>query len=358
MQLRSVLVTGGSGFLGRAIVAQLRDPTRAGLSAPGEIRVYDARLQSGALPAEVVAIEGDVRDREALRRACEGVDAVIHAASLVDYGHASEEVLESINVDGTGNVVEICREVGARALVYTSSMDVVYGGQAISMGDEDLPYPRRFADAYARTKAHAEQRVLAASGEALLTCALRPCGLYGEADPYHLSNVLRVVSGRRFPARLGDGRAVFQHVYVGNVAHAHLRALERLLVGDRRVAGEAFFITDYPAINFFDFVEPFVLGLGYAFPPRSRHLPYPIAYGIGAGMELLARTLRPLLAWRPNLTRSSVRVVCKDLSFCGQKAVRLLGYQPIFSEAEAFERTLAWFREHGPVAPAPAPREA
>jgi sterol-4alpha-carboxylate 3-dehydrogenase (decarboxylating) len=355
MQLRRVLITGGSGFLGRAIVAQLRDPAAAGLVAPEETRVYDVRLQDGVLPAEVVAITGDVRDRDGLRRACEGVDAVIHAASLVDYGHASETMLEAINVGGTQNVVEACREAGVGILVYTSTMDVVHAGGAISMGDESLPYPPHFADAYARTKATAEQHVLAASGADLLTCALRPCGLYGEADPYHLSNVLRVVGQGRLAARLGDGRALFQHVYVGNVAHAHLRALERLAAGDGQVAGQAFFITDYPAINFFDFMEPFVRGLGLDFPPRSRSLPFPLAYALGALLELVARALRPLYVFRPNLTRSSVRVVCQDLCFHGEKAARLLGYRPIFSEAEAFDRTLAWFREHGPVALTPTP---
>lgn len=353
-----MLVTGGAGLLGQALVRELIKPGADGAPPTDRVRILDVRDPPAAGLPGVEAIRGDVRSLDALRGACRGVDAVIHCASLVDYGHASERDLRAINVDGTANAIAACRERGVRALVYTSTMDVVHAGEAIRDGDESLPYPEHYNDAYAASKAEAERLVLAASGPELPTCALRPCGMYGEADPHHVSSVLRTVQAGRLSARLGDGHAVFQHVYVGNVAHGHVLAARRLLARDPAVAGSVYFLTDFPALNFFDFMETLMKRLGHEFPPQDRRIPYPIAFGLGAAFELAARLARPLFRWRPLLTRSSVRVVCKDLSFGSGKAARELGYAPIYSEAEALERTVAWFREHGPVDPPMLPGEA
>lgn len=346
---RTVLVTGGAGFLARALVRELRRPGPAGESPPEEIRLFDVReADPGGVPG-VVALRGDVRSRVDLREACRGADAVIHTASLVDFGHASERALDAINVGGVETLITACREAGVRALVHTSTMDVIYARRPVAQGNETLPYPARFADAYARSKALGEQKALAANGDGLRTCAIRPCGMYGEADPYHVSNVLRMARSGGLLARLGSGRAVFQHVYVGNVAHAHVLALRDLLQPDSRAAGQVYLITDYPAVNFFDFMAPIAERLGEKFPPRTRRVPYPLAYGLGAALELAAKALRPVLSFHPALTRSSVRIVCQDFSFSGDKAVRDLGYKPIYSEAESLDRTVAYFREHGPV---------
>jgi nucleoside-diphosphate-sugar epimerase len=362
MPLRKVLVTGGAGFLGQTLVQALLEPSGAGGAPAGEleeVRILDVMPWRGGEHRRLRCICADVRDRHALAAACEGVEAVVHAGSLVDYGHATEQTLEAINVGGTRNVIEACRDAGVGLLLYTSTMDVVHAGDAIRDGDESLPYPQpdRFADAYARTKAEAERLILAADGDALWTCALRPCGMYGEGDPYHVSNVLRVVRQGRLAARIGDGSAVFQHVYVGNVAHAHVLALQRLADGDPLLRGQAYLVTDHPASNFFDFMEPLMRALGEPFPPRSRSVPYPIAFALGALLELLARLLRPLVTWRPALTRSSIRAVCKDLSFTGEKLRRDLDYAPRYSEGEAFDRTVSWFATHGPVDPPQVPAE-
>jgi nucleoside-diphosphate-sugar epimerase len=363
---RRVLVTGGAGFLGRALVRELQKPAGDGIAAPDEIRVFDLRPLEGADAAGVVSLVGDIRSRRDLLDACRDVDAVIHAASLVDYGHARAGLLDAINVGGTENVVRACCEAGVRGLVHTSTMDVVCGARPIFRGDETLPYPRRHADAYARSKARGEQVALTANGapraprdgeseaEARLrTCVIRPCGMYGEADPYHVSSVLRVARAGRLRARLGDGSAVFQHVYVGNVAHAHVLAVARLLEPRSPLPGEVYLVTDAPAMNFFDFMEPVLSRLGYAMPPRSRSVPYGVAFALGAVLEFTAKLCRPFFAFQPPLTRSSVRVVCRDLCFVGDKAARDLGYVPIYSEAESLDRTVAWFAAHGPV-PVPA----
>ncbi len=334
-----VLVTGGAGFLGRAILGELAK------APPAEVRVLDLRkADSHELPG-VFSLVGDVRDAEAVLEACRGVDVVLHAASQIDWGHATPGQLAEVNVGGTENVVRACREAKVRGLVYTSSMDAVCGTRPVVAADETLAYPRRFANEYARTKALAEQLVIRTNGPDLRTCVLRPCGMFGEGDPYHVANVLRVVKAGGLPFRIGDGRAAFQHVYVGNVAHAHVLAMRALLEADSPVGGEIYFVTDdSPALNFFDFMEPIVNELGYTLPPKSRSVPYPVMWTLGALLEGVAFACRPFARFVPTLTRSSVRFVGHDHTFLGEKARRDFGYQPIYSEPQALERTVDWFR--------------
>ncbi|MGI9591659.1 MAG: NAD-dependent epimerase/dehydratase family protein [Myxococcota bacterium] len=336
-----VLVTGGAGFLGRAL---LRELAKVPL---GELRVFDlAEVDLHEFP-DVVSRRGDVRDADAVFDACRGVDVVVHAASQIDWGHASSDELAEVNVGGTENVLRACRATRVRGLVYTSSMDAVCGTRPLVQVDETLPYPVRFTNEYARTKALAEQAVIRANTPELRTCALRPCGMFGEGDPYHVANVLRVVKAGNLPFRIGNGRAAFEHVYVGTVAHAHVLALRALLEPGSAVGGERYFITDEtPAVNFFEFMEPVLKELGYELPPRSRHLPYPVAWTLGALLEGVAWISRPVGRFAPTLTRSSVRFVGHDHTFVGDKARRELGYEPIYAESDALKRTVEWFRSH------------
>jgi sterol-4alpha-carboxylate 3-dehydrogenase (decarboxylating) len=186
--------------------------------------------------------------------------------------------------------------------------------------------------------------VVAANGPDLTTCALRPCGMFGEGDPYHVANVLRIVREGSLPFRPGSGKARFQHVYVGNVARAHVLAMNGVLESDSPLAGQTYFITDdTPAINFFDFMEPILERLGESLPPRSRRVPYPVMFSLGAAMEAAAVICRPFFEFSPTLTRSSVRFVCHDHTFQGAKARRDLGYEPIYGEDEAIARTADYF---------------
>lgn len=337
----AVLITGGSGFLGRALVRELQ---RKGSVLPTRsVRVLDLR------PCELPGVEplvGDVRSLDDLLAACEGIDVVLHAAALVDWGAAPDELLWAVNVNGTENVIEACRSAGVRALVYTSSEDVVYAGAPIVDGDETLPYPDRFPNGYCRTKAQAEALVLEADrGEGVLrTAAIRPCGMWGEGDPYHVGTLLDMA--RKGPMlRMGDGRARFQNVYVGNVAHAHLLAARALLRGDEAPRGQAYFVTDAPACNFFEFFEPVVRAVGYRVVPQAFSLPRGLMRGLGALAESGAFALRPFRRVAPAVTRFSVDYVCQDVTYRSDKAARELGYAPVHTQEEAMARTVAWARE-------------
>jgi nucleoside-diphosphate-sugar epimerase len=319
------LVMGGSGMLGGEIVRQLRARGRA-------VRVLDLEpFPDGAVDGMV----GDIRDADAVERACEGVDVVIQTAAAVWNVRTPPEVYEQVNVEGNRIVIEACRRRGIHRLVYTSSMDVVVDGRKpIVDGDESLPYPGRPPkDAYSRSKISAEKMVLQANGPRLCTCVLRPVGMYGPRDKYHLGNIVGMAR-RGVSLRLGNGKARFSHAYSENVAHAHVLAADLLRPGSS-VCGQCYFICDhYPAENLFDFMAPFLRALGLPVPRRS--IPYRLAYALAALAEVFAP--------HSNFNRFAVVQTCVDHTFVDGKARRELGYSPIVSREEAFQRSVEWLK--------------
>lgn len=334
---RRCTVIGGAGMLGWEMVKQLR-------AAGKEVTVLDIQPvpEPGETRAEtrLDARIGDIRDRDAVRAACRGSEVVFQTAAAVWEPGTAREVYETINIDGNHLVVDACRELGIQRLVYTSTIDVVVDGlKPIVHGDETLPYPAKTpTDHYCRTKIEAEKLMIAANGPTLATCALRPAGMYGPRDRYHLGNIVDMARRGKY-MRVGDGKARFTHVYSENAAHVHLLAAERLFPGSP-VAGQIYFVGDhYPATNLFDFMEPYLEALGL--PAGKRTIPYPVAYAVACVAELVAP--------RSNLTRFSVAQTCVDHTYCHDKTVRDLGYEPLVSQEEAFQRTLAYWKALLPV---------
>ena len=361
----TVLITGGAGFLGRAIVRELLEhPQRAGIH-PRQIRVFDLDpyklLRYGDI-AEAKClrfVRGDIRDGEKLLKAVEGVDVVIHCAASVDWAPHRKKALHEINVSGTENVIRACVENDVKALVHTSTLDVVYTGKPIRDADERQPYAQNHVTDYCATKTVAEKSVLAANGLTqkddgslrrgpLATTALRPGGMFGEADPFHISSLIHLAK-KRMLFRIGDGSAKFQHVYVGNVAHALLMAARDLLEGEAASAGKAYFVTDFPAANFFEYLEPIITGAGYKMHPKAWSLPRDPMYGLGWLVEKVSALVSPVFPFTPTVSRFSVNFLCVDFTFKTDKAKRDFGYEPVYSEREAITRTTRWFRTHGPV---------
>lgn len=337
----AVLITGGSGFLGTSMVQEILED-----SSPvqvKELRVFDLNPPELLEDERITFIKGDVRDSEALLGACQDVELVIHSAAIVDWGTRSEEELMAVNHLGARHVVEACKKKDVKALVYTSSLDVLYDGNPLLNVDENFPYPEKHATSYCASKYLGEKCVLEASGEGLLTCSLRPADIYGERDPYHIGSLINMARGG-FYVRLGSGRARCQHVYVRNAAHAHLLASAALLNGSGKVDGQAYFLTDGPPSNFFAFFDPFIEAAGYTIRPKSLWLPRWFAYGIGCISEGIAFLLRPIKRYSPKMSRFAVTYTCTDYTFRSEKARKDFGFTPKYSKEEAFIETVKFFR--------------
>ncbi len=328
--MQNILVIGGSGFLGSALIYGLK---QAGYDS---VRNFDL---SPHPDLHIDSIVGDLCRPDDVLRACEGMDTVFQTAALVDWGPRSRERLVAVNVNGNRNVIGACQSQGVKRLIYTSSIDVVFDGTPIRDGDESLPYPKRHLDDYGHTKALAEQDVLLANEpNGLQTCSLRAAGIYGPGDRHRFPSILKAVKEGSM-VHLGNGSAHFNHIYINNLVEAHIRAA-KALTPNSPVSGQAYFVTDHEPGNFYEFFAPYLRALGYPVPNRS--IPEPIAYGLAVIMETLARF--GIGPQPPLLTRYVVLSTCRDFYFNGSKAERDFGYRPIVSPEQAFEETLTWLK--------------
>ncbi|KYO37882.1 short-chain dehydrogenase/reductase family 42E member 1 [Alligator mississippiensis] len=193
----AVLITGGGGYFGFRLGCAL---CKKGVS----VILFDVGKLIQAVPEGVKFVEGDVCHLSEVEKALRDVICVFHIAS---YGMSGREqlnrkLIEDVNVRGTENVIQACRKAGVSRLVYTSTYNVVFGGQVIQNGDESLPYfpVHLHPDHYSRTKSLAEMKVLEANGTelgegkgVLRTCALRPAGIYGPGEQRHLPRINNTV---------------------------------------------------------------------------------------------------------------------------------------------------------------------
>ena len=157
------LVTGGGGFLGKAIVRLL-------LARGDEARSFSRNAYPELSEFGVEHHCGEISDAEAVFRAVEGCDIVFHVAAKAGVWGPYEEFYRA-NVLGTRNVIAACRRQGVRRLVHTSSPSVVFDGRDMEGVDESVPYPEHFEAFYPQTKAEAEQLILQANDDTLATVA-------------------------------------------------------------------------------------------------------------------------------------------------------------------------------------------
>lgn len=325
-----VLVTGAGGFLGGAIA---RD-----LVARGDTVVALNRSAYPALDAlGVEALRGDLADPDAVARAAEGCDAVVHVAAKAGVwgSHAS---YFTANVVGTQNIIDACQRFDIPKLVYTSTPSVVHSGGDISGADESLPYPEHFHAPYPETKAEAERRVLAANGTALpgggtlATVALRPHLIWGPGDNHLVPRIIdRAKRGRL--AFVGDGENRVDGVYVDNAADAHIAALDRV-APDHACAGRAYFITNDEPIATKDLINRIVRAGGL--PPVERHVPVGVAVAVGGLLEVLFGMVGAKN--EPPMTRFVARQLSTEHWYDISAARRDLGYVPRVSTDEGMKR--------------------
>jgi len=325
--MKHVLVTGGGGFVGSALVRRL-------VEYGCEVRVAGRKRYPHIERLDVQCIVGDIGDSAFVQEACRGIDTVFHTASKAGIWGSRQEY-ERTNVSGTENIVSACRKHGIPRLVYTSTPSVVFDCNDIENGDESLPYAEQFLCHYARTKAVAERCILHNNAGGLKTCAIRPHLIWGPDDPHLIPRLLE--RGKQGKLKIvGTGTNTVDITYVDNVAHSHLLAAQSL-AGDGAAAGKAYFIGQERPVSLWDWINGLYRDLGIA--PITRKVPFNAAYRIGALLEMVYRF--SARNNEPPMTRFLALQLARSHYFSHEQAEKDFGYRPIVSLEEGKEKLLA-----------------
>lgn len=326
------LVTGGGGFLGLAIVRLLRQ-------RGDQVRSLARNAYPELDSLGVEQVRGDLADAATVTEAARGCDLVFHVAAKAGVWGDYRDYYRT-NVIGTDNVISACRTCAIDRLVYTSSPSVVFDGKDMAGVDESVPYPAHYEAHYPRTKAEAEQQVLAANGTKLATTALRPHLIWGPGDNHLLPRILD--RGRRGRLRrIGRRPCLVDTLYIDNAAWAHLQAADQLAVGSP-VAGKVYFLAQGEPKPVWEVID-YILAAG-GLPPVTRTIRPQLAYAAGWLLEQVYTLLR--LSGEPAMTRFVARELSTAHWFDLSAARRDFGYRPLVSFDEGMARLAAWLKEN------------
>ena len=305
-----VLVTGGSGYLGSAIVRAL---DRAG----HEPVVFARHATAAGLPGR--AIDGDVRDTRAVTAAAHGVDAICHSAALVALWRRDPSEFDAINVGGLQSALSATRAQQLQRLVYTSSF--------LALPPADSPHALT-ANHYQRTKVAARDLATRAGKEGLPIVALYPGVIYGPGPATEGNLVGRLMRDHlrgRLPATIGAGH-LWSYSYIDDVAAAHVTALTHANPAREYVVGGV----NAPQQAIYEFLRE----------RRGRALPRRLPYGVAAAAAIALEAYAALSHRAPLLTRGVVDIFRHDWSLDSSAAQSDLGLRmtPLM---DGLERTLA-----------------
>ena len=295
-------MTGGSGFLGKRLIAEL--------DARGVAVVALARSEAAAIAVRGVGAEparGDLDDVTAMTEGMRDCDVVFHAAAYVKaYGSLSDFM--KANVAGTEHVLSAARAAGVRRFVHIGTEAVLADGKPIVRADELRPYPTKPAGPYPITKGLAERAVLAANAPGFEAMAVRPRFIWGKGDTSVLPEMIDAVKHKRF-RWIGGGHYPTSTCHVANAVEG------AILAAEQGKGGEAYFLTDGSPVDFREFITAMLATQGV--DAGEREIP-----------KWIAKTAAALTSWmkRPPVTRTELALISHEITVDDAKARRELGY--------------------------------
>ena len=319
---KKVLVTGGGGFLGSAIVTRL-------VERKYHVRSFSRNPYPELSSMGIEQIQGDICNKTAIEHALRGVDLVFHTAAKAGiWGNYSDYY--TTNVTGTQNVIAGCKKHHISRLIYTSSPSVVFNGTDMEGVNESVPYPATYHAYYPQTKAIAEQVVIKAAGQGLMTIILRPHLIWGPGDKHF---VPRIIARANRLVRVGNGKNLIDTVYIDNAADAHILAAEAL-EKNPKLSGNIYFISQGDPVPLWDMINHILKTAGLA--PVRRSMPRNMAWLIGVMLELAYRSFN--ITKEPRMTRFLADELAKAHWFDISAARKDLGYTPRISIKEGLRR--------------------
>jgi nucleoside-diphosphate-sugar epimerase len=308
----TAFVTGGSGFVGRALIRRL-----AGEGWTVRALARSDKAAQTVEDAGAEAVRGDLDDTAAMRAGADGADVFHHSAAKVDdFGDAAD--FERVTVQGTKNALAAARAAGVPRFVHVGTEAALMAGQPLVNVDETAPLRPDSPAPYPWSKAKAEQAVRAANGDGLETVVVRPRFVWGRGDTTLLPTLVELTRAGRLRWVGGGGQLT---------ATAHIdNAVEGLWLGATKApAGGVYFVTDGEPIAFREMVTRMLATQGVEAPDKN--VPAPVARAGAVASETLWRLLP--LRGHPPITRFAVWVSSLECTIDISRARSELGYQPI-----------------------------
>ena len=322
-----VLVTGGTGFIGRHLVELLLEqghPVRALARHASKARA----LFGGR--AEIV--EGDLLDGASLTPACEGMEIIYHVGGLYRFGPGHAAELQNVNAEGTCRLLAAAVRCKPRMFVHVSSAGVLQSDQAL-VTETDLPAERPRFSPYKASKWDAEQAVLRAAAEglpAILASPTCPIGA-GDEQPTPTGAMVKDFLEGRFPFLCRTG---LNFIGVEDVARGLVAAARKGRPGTRYVLGnENLYLSQFLTL----------VGREAGLPVPRWTLPWPLIFGAGLVAETAAKIG---VAPKQNLCLETVLQARRIQFFDNSRTRRELDWAPQEDLASSVRRAVDWFRKH------------
>lgn len=316
---KKAAIIGSEGLVGHRLIEMLLE------RGSQQIIALDIKENTVHTDKRIKFIRHDITnsDYSALITEFKDVDVVYHVAALVGPYHA-HDLYHKVNVEGTENIVNLCKKAGIQNYVYVGSPSTRFGEHELyGQHEADLPYPKTFHGEYSKTKALAEQFVMKQNEVNFHTCVISPHQVYGPRDQLFLKKFFETAKTGQLRI-LGHGNNLVSLTHVDNVCHALILAGNGM--GPKSpVNGEWYIVTDGSYVNFWNVMNEAVAHVGLTPLKDKFSVPtavlFPIAYVCDFIGYLRGRTL--------TLNSFAIRMITIHRWFKIEKIQTHLGYKPV-----------------------------
>ncbi len=331
MEIEKALVTGGGGFLGKAIVKKL-------LQQQVTVTSFSRQFYPELEKMGVKQIQGDLSSRRDVADALKGMDVVFHSAAKFGIMGPLKDYIPT-NVTGTQNVIDGCLAHSVKQLIYTSSPSVIFNDSDMENVDESVPYPDKYSMSYPETKAMAEKLVVKAAKKSLKAMIIRPHLIWGPEDNHMLPTLL---SRAKRLKKVGKKDYLVDTIYVDNAADAHILASEKLLENPS-LSGNIYFVSQDEPVAIWKIINAFFDAAGL--PPMKGQVSEQTVYIAGTICEFVYKLFN--IKSDPPITRMGAKELSTHHWFNISKAKKELGYRPEVSTEEGLRRLKQWYSTLG-----------
>ncbi len=334
--MKRILVTGATGGLGRNAVHALLEQGIEVCATGRNTHIGKALTAAGA---DFIALDLATASSAQIAALLRGVDTIWHCAALSSpWGRTVDFV--AANVVSTQRLLDAAGTKGIERFIHISTPAIYFDYQNRSNIPEDFR-PARYVNAYAKTKAQAEQCVQRACERfpAMRCVILRPRAIFGPYDQVLIPRLSRVLDERhgKLPLPRG-GNVTLDITYVENVVHAMRLASTNADVP----SGAAFNITNHEPITLRAVLTQ-LFNDALQRPFKIVTLPYPVLATVAGAMQAISH----VTGKEPSLTPYSIGALSFDMTLDNTKAAQVLRYIPPVSLADGIHRTAEWMRSHG-----------